>query len=400
LLLTLIAGVAAVLALVYATATIDTSTEAVPERGGAYTEGVAGTPQRINPLLITNQAEGDLAALIFSGLVRLGPRGDIQPDLAERWTISPDGREYTFNLRRNLFWHDGVPLEARDVLFTVELIQDEDYEGDQRLAEVFSAVTVEAPDDSTVVMTLEEPFAPFLSYATFGILPQHLLSGRSVTAIMDAPFNQSPVGSGPFELRRLEADRAVLQSFDLYHLGAPLLDEFIVRFYRDDATLLNALLNGAVDGALLQSPLTPDDIALIDDDATWVRRGLHSTRFSLVYLNQSLEAFRDENVRRALQVGLSREEIIQSVFAGQAIPVDAPIVPDIWAYDASPEAYAFDADRATSLLEEAGWRLQPGGVREQDGEPLEFTLSTVEGSSAGKRTPGRAAAISRGSAWT
>ena len=378
LLFTLVIGVAIVVGLVYMTA--GPSGEALPTHAGNYVEGVTGTPSRINPLFITNDAEADLSSLVFSGLVRLGPKGDVQADLAESWRIGPDGREYIFDLRDDATGHDGFPVTAADVVFTIQSIQDPEFvnvAGDPRLADLFTGVEVEALDAHTVSMTLSSPFAPFLAYATVGILPEHLLGSLDTAGMFDAPFNQRPTGSGPFQLADLTSTEATLQSFDRYHLDRPLLEELQLRFYRDDATLLNALRDEEVDGALLHSSLTTDEVAALDESARWARRSLHTTTFSLVYLNARVPAFEDDRVRRALQHGLDREALIQEALAGQAIPIDSPIARDLWAYVSFPEAYAFDPDRAASLLDAAGWTLS-NGTRTKDDAALQFTLATID----------------------
>ena len=375
LLLTLVVGVGIVIGLTYIRS--GPVGEVLPSHGGRYVEGVAGTPNSVNPLFTINAVENDLASLVFSGLIRLGPKGDVQPDLAEKWSVSPDGLEYTFQLRQNVFWHDAQPLNSEDVLFTIRAIQDPAFQGDPDLAAVFKDVKLDAPDSSTVVMTLPRLFAPFPAFAAVGILPEHLLGDLDAAGLIDSPFNTQPIGSGPFRLTELTSTGAVLQSFDAYHLDRPLLETLELRFYRDDATLLNALRGGAIDGALFQSSLTPDDIALLDDEARWVRRSLHATTFSLVYLNLRMPVFEDAEVRRALQHSLDRQSLIQEALDGQALPIDSPITLDLWAYVSYPDAYTFDPARAAVLLNEAGWTLGPNG-REKEGVPLQFTLATVD----------------------
>ncbi|MEX1254805.1 MAG: peptide ABC transporter substrate-binding protein [Dehalococcoidia bacterium] len=378
LLVALIAGIALLTALTYLET--DTPDETTASRGGAYVEGIAGEPSRINPLFASlNQVDGDLASLVFAGLVRLGPKGEVQPDLAEEPSVSPDGLTYSFHLRSNIFWHDGVPLTADDVAFTVEAIQSPDFAGDPTLADVFEDVEVDAPNENTVVMTLPRPFAPFLAHATVGILPEHLLRGQDAAALFASPFNQGPIGSGPFRLVELTDDAAVFEPFDAYHMERPFLDRLTMRFYRDDATLLTGLLNDEVDGALFHASLDPDDLALIDGDSGWVRQALHPTTYSLVYLNPSVAALDDTRVRQALQRGLDRETLVQQALAGQALPIDSPIAMGLWAYEGSPDDYAYDPDLAAELLDEAGWRTGDNG-REKDGDPLAFTLATSDDS--------------------
>lgn len=360
LLVALLLGTGVVLALTYLPE--EHAGQTLPARGGTYVEGVAGAPSRINPLFASfNEVDRDLSSLVFSSLVRLGPKGDIQPELAERWTITPNGRSYVFQLRRGLVWHDGQPLVAEDVAFTIRTIQDPEFQGDPALGSVFRGVTVEAQDAHTVVITLAEPFAPFLALgATVGILPQHLLAGLGGGVLFESPFNQHPVGSGPFRLAELTSERAVLRPFEAYALGDPFLEQIDLRFYRDNAGLLNALLGDEVEGALLQPSLTPEELASVSNDSRFVHRSLHTPTYNLIYLNPALPALRTAAVRRALQLGLDRTALITDVLAGQALPVDSPIVRDLWASEPAPDAYAYEPARAGELLDQAGWPLVDG----------------------------------------
>lgn len=376
LLVTLVLGVAALIGLTYATT--EPSGDARPTQGGRYVEGVAGAVSRVNPLLAANDAERDVATLVFSGLVRLGPKGNVLPDLAEALpSIGPDGKTYTFKLRRGLRWHDGTRLTASDVAFTIEAIQDPAFAGDPSLRALFAQVEVETPDEQTVVLTLSEPFAPFLAFATVGILPRHRLSGLRGQALITAPFFERPVGAGPYRLRKLTPSGAVLEANAEYALGAPLVTTLELRFYRDEGALLNALLAEEIDGAFFHNPLSAEQIAALDQDERWVRRSLHGTAYSLVYLNAELPALKDAQVRQALQHALDRERLIEEALEGQALAVDSPIAPDLWAYVSFGDAYRFDRRAASKLLETAGWRRDGQGWR-KDGAALRFTLATVD----------------------
>lgn len=377
LLVSLLLGVGA-LVLLYGYTSTRPSGEEVPRRGGTYVEGVAGRPLEVNPLFAAfNDADRDLSSLVFSGLVRLDGSGNVQPDLAERWTVTPDGLTYAFELRPGLVWHDGVALEAGDVVFTIKTIQDPAFDGDSNLANAFAGVDIAAPDSRTVIMRLAQPFAPFLARATVGILPEHLLADVPVSAMGDAAFNQHPVGSGPYRLVELTEDHASLDAFEAYHLGAPYIDHVELRFQSDDAALYTALTAGDIDGALFRPGLGIDQIATIDGDGSLVRRTLHGTSYMLVYLSQRTGVFRDEAVRRALQLGLDRGGLIEQTMDGQAIPLDSPLAPGLWAYSADAAAYRFDAPAAEALLDDAGWALD-GDVRAKDGEQLRFRLATSD----------------------
>lgn len=377
LLLALIGGVAALVALTYLPR--HQPGGSVPERGGEYTEGVAGAPSRINPLFAPfNDVDHDLTSLVFSGLVRLGPKGEVLPDLADMPKVTPDGLNYIFSLQPGLIWHDGQPLDANDVVFTIQAIQDPNFQGDPALADLLRGAAVEASEDGSVTITLPEAFAPFLAhFAAVGILPKHLLGKLDAAGLFESSFNQHPVGSGPFRLTELTATHATLVPFPAYHLGRPHLDRLELDFYRDDSELLNALVNDDVEGALFRPGLQPEELRLLDD-SRWERRALHSPAYSLVYLNPVTLQLRDPLVRGALQRGLDRNKLITEVLGGQALPVDSPIARDLWSSVPSPDAYAFDKPRAEGLLEAAGWERNSDGVRVKEGIPLVFPLATSD----------------------
>src|SRR5207344_1340889 len=142
-------------------------------------------------LTARSQADRDLVALIFSGLVRNGPGGSIVPDLADSWSVDPTGKTWTFHLRDDATWQDGVPVTAEDVVFTIHTLQDPAYTGPA--AGSWSEVDVRAAGDRTVTFSLMTPLGGFLQAATQPIAPAHLLADVPVTALADHPFGTQPV---------------------------------------------------------------------------------------------------------------------------------------------------------------------------------------------------------------
>jgi peptide/nickel transport system substrate-binding protein len=377
LLMALTAGVVMMAFLWY---TASRSSEAVrPQPGGTYIEGVAGAPSRINPLFASfNAVDGDLTALIFSGLTRLGLEGEVLPDLAESWDISEDGLTYTFRLRAGVSWHDGEPFGADDVIFTIEAIRDADFRGEPSLGDLFRSLSATKIDDLTVEIALVQPFAPFLAYVSVGILPAHLLAGLSANELYNDLFNQRPIGTGPFRLVELSGERAVLESYPAYHLGKPYLNRLELRFYADDSRLLRALKDGALQGAFFRSYLNTEDRLYLENEEQWESLKLPSSAYTILYLNNDYPPFVDERVRQALAYATDRDQIVSSLMEDQAVRVDSPIPAETWAYYPALDRYRFDPDQATRLLDEAGWLLQASGVRAKEGQELRFTLVTNE----------------------
>ncbi|MCJ7738850.1 MAG: ABC transporter substrate-binding protein, partial [Anaerolineae bacterium] len=183
-----------------------------PGYGGTYVEGIVGFPRYMNPLLSGyNEVDRDICSLLFNGLTRFTESGEIEANVARSWEVSADGLTYTFNLRSDVYWHDGTPLTADDVVFTVKLLQDPNFPAAPDTGQpIWQMVTVNQVDRRTIQFGLDEPFAPFLDYTTVGILPAHLLSGVMAASVPSAEFNVNPVGSGPYQLEQIEVDDGVI----------------------------------------------------------------------------------------------------------------------------------------------------------------------------------------------
>ena len=180
----------------------------LPAPSRPYREGVLGRPVSVSPLSARTQADRDLVALVYSGLVRNGPSGSLVPDLAERWTVDSTGSVWTFYLRDDARWHDGEPVTAEDVAFTIGVLQDPKYTGPG--AGSWNEVTVATQGALTVVFTLKTPLGGFLQAATQPIAPAHILAGIPADQLPDRPFGRQPIGSGPFAVASLSNDTAEL----------------------------------------------------------------------------------------------------------------------------------------------------------------------------------------------
>ena len=171
--------------------------------------GTVGSISTLDPLYATDPAERDAIALLFRGLTRLGPAGTIQPDLASAWDVSEDGKTWTFDLRDDVRWHDGEPVTADDVVFTIRSLQHPDYDGP--FGNPFRGLTVERLGPYQVRFVLDAPLASFLSATSQPIVPAHLLAAIPVAERRATAFSLQPVGSGPFRLASLGDDEVVLE---------------------------------------------------------------------------------------------------------------------------------------------------------------------------------------------
>lgn len=353
--------------------------EAAP--GGVYSEALIGALGRLNPLLDwNNPPDRDADRLIFSGLVKFDSRGLPQPDVAESWGTSADGTIYNFTLRPNAEWHDGVPVTSDDIIFTIDLIKSSSlFPTDMK--DLWSQIDVKRLDERNLKFTLPEPFAPFLDYATFGILPKHILESTAPEQLDSAPFNIDPVGTGPYKFDHLitEGGRItglVLNVNDRYYAAKPFIQQVVFRYYPDSKTALDAYQQGEVLGV---SNVTLDVLPQALEDA---RLSLYTSRLpqmSIILLNlKSQEApyLDNANVRRALMLGLNRDYLVSAFLHGQGIVADGPILPGSWAHYDGIEHLGYDPEGAIQLLKQEGYVIPASGgtVRAKENTALDFVL--------------------------
>jgi ABC-type transport system substrate-binding protein len=174
-----------------------------------YREGVLGHPSSVNPLTPRSQADKDLIALLFRGLVREGPDGSLLPDLAESWTVGDDGRTYTFQLRDDAYWEDGYHVTATDVVFTVNVLQSSRYSGP--IGASWQGVHATAEGVYTVKMTMSLANAGFLRLASQPIVPEHLLENVPIDQMADSNYSSHPIGDGPYRIVDIDYSSALLQ---------------------------------------------------------------------------------------------------------------------------------------------------------------------------------------------
>jgi len=376
------------------------SPSAEPSATQPYREGLLGRPTSVSPFGARTVADRAMVALVFSGLVRLGPGETLVPDLAARWTVDETGAVYTFTLRPDALWHDGEPVTAADVVFTIRALQDPDYTGPG--AASWRDVTVTAVDDLTVRMELSHPIGGFLVAATQPIAPSHLLEGVPADQLPTNPFGQQPVGNGPYRLMSWNAGEASLEAFipptseedratgtatadslasptptPTPSRPLPYLSHLELRFFMDPAKLVAAYEAGEIDAAVELPPSAA--AALGAADGSRLLRYPRSTLTSVLFdLRPTRREFQDPRTRLGLLQALDRDAIVAAELAGLGVRADAPIPPSSWAFDAtgSPPV-ASDVKAAEKNLSAAGWKRLKGGGWAAPGERTAYTLELV-----------------------
>lgn len=348
-----------------------------------YIEGVIGRASNASPFGARSAADRGLVALLFRGLVRLGPGGSIAGDLATSWEVDEAARTWTFHLRPGQYWEDGEPITAEDVAFTVGVLSDPSYTGPG--GESWRDVTARVVDPLTVQLRLTTPLGGFLQAATQPIAPVHLLGGIPPEAIADDPFGQKPVGSGPFHLVFMLTGRALLAAATPVEplpegpggpnfttprptdslassrptakpdLAIPYLSQLEIRYYDDVASLQDAWNKGELDAAAGLPPGAAKELAATPGARLVTYPG---TTVLAVALNlRNKPEFNDPAVRRALLQSLDRNALVSSVLDGLGSRADSLIPPSSPMFDATVSApIAFDAAAARKALAAAGWK--------------------------------------------
>lgn len=356
----------------------------VPVKGGVYTEALVGSLQRLNPLLDSyNATDRDITRLIFSGLLEFDSNGVPRPDLAESWGNSKDGTIYTFTLRKNAKWQDGKPVTADDVVFTVDLLRKGADIIPADIQDFWKDVQAVRLSDTIVQFRLPEPFAPFPDYLTFGILPKHILQGKTVDQMVDLAFNIQPVGTGPYQFDRLITENNAIKGVvlsankDYYGQKKPYIDQIVFRFYPDSQSVLQAYKNGQVQGI---GSVTPDILRSVLADSKLQTFTVRQPQLTMVLFNlksQDASFLQDASVRKALLSGLNRQAIIDRYLKSQAVVADGPILPDTWAYYSGLKHVSFDPEGAKAALNDAGYVLASPAdlVRKKGDVALRLQLS-------------------------
>ncbi|HNZ00520.1 MAG TPA: peptide ABC transporter substrate-binding protein [Anaerolineaceae bacterium] len=356
--------------------------EPEPVQGGSYTEAVIGSIQRLNPVLDTyHAADRDIDRLIYSRLVTFDDRGLPQPDLAESWGVSADGTVYNITLKADVKWHDGQPLTSDDVLFTIEMMRAGEGVVPDDLRSFWNDVEVVIFDEQNFQFRLPEPFAPFLDYLAFGVLPRHLLGSLTFVEMVDAPFNLQPVGSGPYKFNGLYVEDGAILGVELvanedYYDQPPFIEKMIFRYYADGSAAIQAYREGEVQG------IGGIPVEVLPEALKETTLSIYSSRLpemTLVLFNlqdDSVPFLQESVVRRALLMGINRQYMIDKVFQGQGILADGPIFPGTWAYNESQERVPYDPAWAIDLLRAEDYNLTgvEGTVRVKDDVSMEFSM--------------------------
>lgn len=345
-------------------------------KDGTYAEAVLGPVDTLNPIFAKSSAEESAGELLFSRLLTYDKTGHLSYDLADSMKVSEDQKTYTVSIRPDARWTDGVYVRARDVVFTVGLLQNP---ATRSTLSGWNGVKAKEVDDRTVAFELPAVYAAFPhALRLLPILPEHELRDIEPAQLRENTFSTKPVGSGPFAIKLLQDidkanERKVIHLVrnESYYRGAPKLSRVQLHVYKDADAIKRALATSEVNAASDLPVLTASTVNT--QRYTIENRPVNSGVYAL--LNTTSPSLQDQKVRKALQVGTDTTAIRASI-SDKLPALYTPIILSQITGQA-PEAPVYNPDQAAALLDEAGWKLD-GTVRKKDGQALTLTIVTTK----------------------
>ncbi len=321
----------------------------------------------INPALYEH---GEINMLLFAGLTAHDAENHVVPGLAKDWAFDEKTRTYTFHLREGLTFHDGAPLTAADVKFTLELILDEKNQSEIR-SNYTDIEAIHCPDDVTVKIRLKQSNVAFVDYMTVGILPAHLLEGKDPAT---DSFNQNSVGAGPYKLTAWDQGQSItMERFEGYYGGVPNIERVIFKIVPDTDARTMQLLAGELDMALI----TAKTAERVEAEGSHRIFQMQTADYRALAYNFAKPLFSEHpELPAALSYAIDREAIVDSVLRGEGEPAYSPLQKGAYG-NAEMERFAYAPEKAVEMLEEHGWKKGRDGYYEKDGTKLAFTISAM-----------------------
>lgn len=357
---------------------IQQHTAVVPAQSGLYIEGIIGQPRFINPIYASTSTDRALVDLIYSGLYRFDENGSVVADLATGFPeVSEDGKTYTIKLR-DAQWHNGLPVTSADVAFTIKTLQNPQFNSPRRGE--WLSTSVETPDEKTVVFNLKSASGPFLNNLTLPLISEVVRGKDTPETFLSSIGNIEAVGSGPYRVKEVKKTSGgtiqtlTLESFQSFTPRPAYIDTVKLNFYENSDELLKAMLGNQIDGFGFSQ--FEQRVSIKQSAKNLKIHQIPMPQYQAVFINTAQRSLGDARVRQALNLATDKARVLNDVFEGQGILIDSPIlaqqVSNLPAFNFAPDIAA-----ANSLLDQAGWQLDPTtNIRKKGANELKFTMAT------------------------
>lgn len=298
----------------------------------------------LHPTDFSTTVELGVLNQIYDTLLYYNPDGtkDPEPRIAESYEISDDGLDYTFHLRDDVTFHDGTPVTADDVVFSIELYKASEYQGSQ----ISMLSSVEATDEHTVVCHLDAPYSPFLQ----GICSP-MIASKAYYESSEDDFVNNPIGTGPYKfVSRAKGSNIKLEANEDYYRGAPEIKEVTFEVIPDSSTKAIALQTGEVNFAEIDSATKPQ----LEANPAITIAEVPTSAFSYIAMNTEKEPFNDVKVRQAINYAIDRDNLVAVCYDGEAEVNSNICAKERFGYSDDQFQYTYDPEKAKELLAEAG----------------------------------------------
>ncbi len=355
----------------------------IPTYGGTLSEGIVGLPRSINPVLAFTDTDRDLSEIVYSGLMKY-EQGKLVTDIAQKYSVSDDGLIYTFLLKNNVRFHDGTQLTADDIEFTIQKIQDSTIKSPKRAD--WANVTVKKISPIEIQFILKQPYSPFISNATIGILPKHIWKNLDADKFVFSQFNTEPIGSGPYKLSNIKKasdgipEKYSFVSFDKYYNKVANIKSLEIFLYSNEKLAIDAFENGDIESIAGISAQEAVKIASTSPDSNILTAPL--PRIFGIFFNQSnAVVLSNQKVRLALNTALDKDRFVNELLYGYGLKIDSPIPSGLINSSSSP-IQNNNKSLAIEILTKDGWVKNADGIMEKKDkkstQTLEFSITTAD----------------------
>ncbi|WP_213021979.1 ABC transporter substrate-binding protein [Brevibacillus reuszeri] len=363
----------------------NTGSSSEPKKGGTITIGYPVEPDSLDVQKSAMIASSLITSFMGGALVYYDPQSqEIKPSLAESYSISEDGKKWTFILRAGVTFHDGTPLTASAYKYTLERALDPSTASPLGEYMFGSIQSIDAPDDRTLILNLKQPSAQLLSNLWDASISQPL--SKEAVEKYGSEYGRNLVSVGPWKFERWKTGESItMVRNEAYqwgntftkNQGPPAAEKLVIKFIKDNQTMMAALESGAIDIAA-NVPAKEVKKYRDSDKMTVLERMAWGVNF--LEMNIENEILQDVRVRKAISLAINKEAILNGVLQGEGEVAHSPLPSSLSGYDPASAQYdySFNVEEAKNQLEAAGWIMNAQGVRAKDGKPLTLNLLSSE----------------------
>jgi len=341
-------------------------------------------PSILNPIISTDAYSSDVTGYVFDALITVDSALNVIPSVAKSWDISDDNKKFTFHLRNDVKFHDGVKLTSKDVKFTFDKIMDSTVRAENKKADFKDVKSVKDLDDTTFVVIYNKSFSPALLSWTISIMPKHIYGKGNFNT---NPHNNKPIGSGPYKFVSWETGQRIkLTKNDDYWGLKPKIKNLDYKIITEGNSARNAFIK---DKLFLYGFEDAKKWKSFSENKKYKGKfnfyEYYTMGYSYIGWNEKSLFFKDKNVRRAMTFALNRKEILENIYINKGEICTGPFYPKSWAYNKDIKAIKFNLDSAKQCLKSAGWIDSNGdGVLDKDGKDFVFNILLTGSSKNGE----------------